>query len=362
MMLSRVVVFSFLVSVVLSGLSTRHSLGIGSTSDGRALLLAVDSNRFVTLSIQIERDEDRFSPFENLGGIATSTAAAGALSDHGLVVLVRDADNEISLKHAMSDKTWSVWKKLSSATSLKALMEPMVFFNPQTHLLEIYVVGVDEHLYRTYEVATGDSTAFAPLEIVSHVQINGLPQFVVDNENKLRMYIRGGDNFVYESIFANNAWGKLRTDSGLRVLGDPQPIRNNDGRLEIFARGADNKIYHKFQTVVRSSEDFSEWASLAGLSTGNPAAVLTWDKRPEIFIRGSDNAIWTKEFGFDEGWGHWTSLGGKFVDSPKVFDFDDGRILLFAVARDATIWFRSQSGVPNPVWNSWKSLGGDVFG
>jgi hypothetical protein len=321
-------------------------------------VLSVDSNRFVQMAVQIVDGEERFTAWQNLGNVATSSAAGGTVSDGGLVVFVRDAENDIAYKHAMTDKSWSVWKTL--AANVKVLLEPLAVKGPDGKL-EVFALGVDQHLYRCVEVATGDATAFSPWKIVSHHPVLGLPSFAFNSQGTRVMYVRGADNFVYESRLGSGGWTRLRSDSTLRVLGDPVVLKNADGRLEVFVRGADNAIHHRWQRTTKSVDDWSDWTTLRGVTTANPAVAQTWDKRFEVFARGSDNAIWSTLFDWDEGWGYWTSLGGKFIGSPKVASYKDGRAILFAVARDATIWYRTQSPIPEAKWLPWKSLGGDVF-
>lgn len=356
----KVIVFlaAVLVGVALGGIGAQHGVTVFEASDKRLVILAVDSNRFVQLSVQIVNSEDRFSAWQNLGSVSTSNAAGGFLSNGGLVVFARNERNDITFKHAMTDKTWSIWKTLQAP--VRMMLEPAVVKGPDGKL-EVYGLGVDEHLWLCKETGTGDATSFSAWEMVSHHQVLGLPTFAVNNKGARVMYVRGGDNFVYEAEQGPSGWSRLRTDSALRILGDPVVASNADGRLEVFCRGADNQVYHKWQKVVRSTGDWSEWTSIKGVTTANPAVAATWDKRLEVFARGSDNAIWSNEFDWDEGWGYWGSLGGKFVGSPKVASYTDGRIILFAVARDATIWFRSQSAIPKADFLPWKKLGGDVF-
>jgi hypothetical protein len=264
-----------------------------------------------------------------------------------------------------------VWSPISGG--LQVAMEVTTLRRGPKQALEIYALGVDGHLYRSVELrgaarARTDAAGEAPFSKfaqLSHQAFGGLPRFVRSPKDGAHVaFLRGADNFVYRAReTASGGWSRFRSQTGLRVLGDPEPAVNADGRIEVFVRGADNAVHHRWQRTVRggSKAPFSAWRSLRGLTTGNVAVARAWDRRLQVFARGSDNAVWTKEFGWDDGWGHWSTLGGKFQGSPRAASYEDGRTILFGIARDATLWYREQGPIPEASWKPWKKLGGDIF-
>ncbi|HTE46691.1 MAG TPA: hypothetical protein VK636_15670 [Gemmatimonadaceae bacterium] len=86
--------------------------------------------------------------------------------------------------------------------------------------------------------------------------------------------------------------------------------RNADGRVELFGVGGTGQLWHKWQ-MRPNSVQFSNWASLGGVSTSPPAVAQNADGRLEVFARGTDGAlyhIWQKVP--DGEWSGWERLGG----------------------------------------------------
>ena len=72
-----------------------------------------------------------------------------------------------------------------------------------------------------------------------------------------------------------------------------------DGRLMVFAVGQDQQIYHKFQllaaeTALADGDGFSHWSSLGGTFLDGPAVARDSTARVVIFARGADRGIWQK--------------------------------------------------------------------
>lgn len=144
----------------------------------------------------------------------------------------------------------------------------------------------------------------------------------------------------------------------------PALARSADGRLELFCRGVDNALWHRWQTQVSAVDSWSEWVSHGTAGGGffdHPAVESSADGRLELFLTGVDGNIWhIWQTVASNGWSSWTSegsAGGGFTDAaPEVGRNGDGRLELFAVARDGNLWHKWQTVASNG-WSPWASLG-----
>jgi hypothetical protein len=100
------------------------------------------------------------------------------------------------------------------------------------------------------------------------------------------------------------------------------------------------------------------------LDEGWPAVARNEDGRLELFVRANDGAVWHRwqpEAGA-RPWAAWSSLESPdnqpvSSESPVVVRNKDGRLVLFVVASDNTIWHRWQQAAQAGPWEPWRSLG-----
>ena len=119
-----------------------------------------------------------------------------------------------------------------------------------------------------------------------------------------RVFARGGDGALY----TGQGLGPSLTGFGWQPLGgfiasNPSVVSDAPGRVRVFVRGGDNGVYN------RSSA--SNWAApyeaLGNFATSNPVSVFD-GQATFLFVRGGDNALWTGVYG--NSWSSWSSLSG----------------------------------------------------
>lgn len=167
----------------------------------------------------------------------------------------------------------------------------------------------------------------------------------------------GGDWTVWRSL-------------GAPAQGSVGPValaQNRDGRLELFrvARGA---VWHAWQTTP--GDDWTGWHPLGSptdtvtLGESAPVVARNEDGQLELFVGASDGAVWHRRQGAagTRPWAAWSSLGSPdnqpvSVDIPVVVRGRDGRLALFVLAGDNTVWHRRQQAAQADPWEPWRSLG-----
>jgi PASTA domain len=190
--------------------------------------------------------------------------------------------------------------------------------------------------------------------------------FVIDQDGRLWNVRQSSANGSYTGW---NAFGS----PGVALEDRPGLARSADGRLELFVRGTDGQLYHQSEASVGTFE-WSGWESFGAGSTpaggliDHPVVGADADGRLELFLAGTDGNIyhaWQTQA--SNGWSDWISegsAGGGFNNlggaAPGLGRNGDGRLELFAVARDGNLYHKWQTAAGNG-WSLWEQLVPQVF-
>lgn len=146
----------------------------------------------------------------------------------------------------------------------------------------------------------------------------------------------------------------------------PWGTPNADGRVEVFGVRYDGALLHAWQCATCPG-GWSGWDSLGGTLAGNGVPARNSDGRLEAFARwwndGSIRHAWQVCPGC--GWSTWSAFealpGGRTTVSdpaPRRHP-DDGRLEIFVVAGDGSVWNKWQL-TAGGTWSGWASLGGSL--
>ncbi len=145
----------------------------------------------------------------------------------------------------------------------------------------------------------------------------------------------------------------------------------HDGRLEVFALGGPHMGANGFLLWRRWEQTpggaWHDWASVGTLfqihAGAIPAVATRSDGRLEAFLVDIHNALWHSWEQIPGGaWHDWaqvstsTSPQPELATSPAVIVHDDGRLEVFALSLDATLWHIGEQ-TPGGAWHDWASLG-----
>jgi hypothetical protein len=185
--------------------------------------------------------------------------------------------------------------------------------------------------------------------------------FMIDQHGQLWNIRQSSANGSYTGW---NAFGS----PGVALDDRPGLARSADGRLELFIRGTDGHLYHQWETGVGTFA-WSGWNTFGAGSTpaggliDHPVVGPGADGRLELFLTGSDGNIyhaWQTQA--SNGWSAWVSegsAGGGFdsfgAAAPGLGRNGDGRLELFAVARDGNLYHKWQTAAGNG-WSPWAEL------
>jgi len=160
---------------------------------------------------------------------------------------------------------------------------------------------------------------------------------------------------------------------GVLPIAGPALAKNKDDRLEAVVIGRDLTPWHAWQRSP--GHDWSPWLSLkrpggqavisrplgARPAGPTPALARNQDGRLEVFVVREDFTVWHRWQRTAGGeWSDWGSLGTRPGDGtvgPLAVGVNaDERLELFAADHDGAVWHIWQVA-PNKDWSQWKSLG-----
>jgi hypothetical protein len=174
---------------------------------------------------------DRWSQWEDLGGVLTSGPAVSSWAPNRLDTFVRGTNN--ALYHKWWNGTrWSDWENLG---------------------------GV----------------------------LTSAPAAVSWGNNRIDVFARGQGNRLYHLWWDSSRWSSWE-DLGGNITSAPAVSSRTANRLEVFARGTNNQLITRSWNGSR----WSGWQNLDGVLTSDPAAVSWGPNRTDVFVRGTNNAMW----------------------------------------------------------------------
>jgi hypothetical protein len=138
-----------------------------------------------------------------------------------------------------------------------------------------------------------------------------------------------------------------------------------DGRLELFKIGADHALYVQQQVNpggVNPLNPFTQsWTPFQYLGgfVRQIKAARDADGRVEVFAIGSDNSVWHMTQSLTGAWSGWQALGG-WARQIDVGTNADGHLEVFAIGADYAMWHTWQAAPNSAVWTGWYSFGGYV--
>jgi len=187
--------------------------------------------------------------WRSLGGSIRSAPQAVYDSRGRMHAFVRGGDD------ALWDNIDGTWKSLGGTITSDA--KPLAI-SSNKRAIYTYARGSDGTLVlNTLNIAGGASTWSSLGGYISPGSsgslFNGNPVPVIDSDNIVHVYVRGGDGALWEN--ANGSWRSL----GGRLTSDPTAI-NSDGLLEVAVRGTDGSLY------LAQPEVYGSWPN----PTGNP--------------------------------------------------------------------------------------------
>ncbi len=234
--------------------------------------------------------------------------------------------------------------------------------------LELFVVDVEGQVWHMWQTAW--SNGWSGWSQTTGPGSSWPVTVAASGDGRLELFVVSGDGLQHQWQTAwSNGWSDWvsfppppQTFPGLGYY-PPAIAPRADNRLALFA--ANGALWVMEQSAW--SNGWSDWSLIASPSKGalliNPvAAARSGDGRIYVFVIDADGTMWgVKETGLGGPWSDPVSFGsvpGGLTERPALTRSADGRLELFAVSNDGHLWHRWQDAVgPNAPWPEWVNEG-----
>jgi hypothetical protein len=238
--------------------------------------------------------------------------------------------------------------------------------------LEVFVLGDDGALWHMWQTLP----IIGWSQWVSHgaprgLLLNSAPSVIAGEDGRLDVFIVSQEAALWRiaKTAADGGWSDWvshGSPSGVLFGSDSTPVvaRSADGHLELFVVGNDGRLWQMRQTVANGG--WSGWRPHDGPSGMKflrlrPAVASGLDGRLDLFLVGDDASLWhLRQKGSNDGSSQWFSHGGPaeagLAGSPAVAADADGEMQVFVMGTDGALWQLSQTG-PSSGWSQWSSHG-----
>ncbi len=128
-------------------------------------------------------------------------------------------------------------------------------------------------------------------------------------------------------------------------------------RTDMFGLGLDYAMYHKRFWGIPDQRDPSPWQSLGGEFTSAPSAIVWAAGRVDVFAVGIDHSMYTRTC-IGENWtSDWQDLGGTFTSAASLISRSPTLLDIFARGADFTLRGNHTDGTS---WFGWQNHGGSL--
>lgn len=263
---------------------------------------------------------ERWSPWEDLGGILTSAPGATSWGRNRIDVFVRGTDK--GMYHKWWNGRWSNWENLG-----RILESAPAACSWGYNRIDTFVRGTDNAMYHKW----WNGEKWSGYENLGGV-LTSAPAACSWGHNRIDTFVRGTDDAMWHKWWDGAKWSNWESLGGV-LTSAPAACSFGPNRIDTFVRGTDNAMWHKWWNGAK----WSEWESLGGRLTSAPTATSTEANKIDCFARGQNNElIWKRWDG--RSWSKWTSLGGILKSEPSACSWGRGRIDVFARGANDQLW------------------------
>ena len=174
-------------------------------------------------------------------------------------------------------------------------------------------------------------------------RISGGPAAVLWRTNLVKVFVRGDDGRLYETIWdGSTSTPKFRLGNE-QFIDQPAAVSRGN-RIDVFVRGTDGRLYTKYD---KGDGDDSWWIAYIPLGNeefiGSPAAVLRGD-RIDVFVQGTDNRLYRKSWDGYKWAPNYEPLGTEQIEGSPVAVSRGERLDVFVQGTDNRLWAKSWDG------------------
>ncbi|MDQ4098673.1 MAG: twin-arginine translocation signal domain-containing protein [Actinomycetota bacterium] len=236
---------------------------------------------------------------------------------------------------------------------------PAVASAPGVGRSAVFVVGTDGNVYWSRQDSPGAGWGPWRFRGKPPPGVIGSPAAVARGPNELDVFVRGGDNRLWQQHSPNggeswSVWFQPVPDGVL--ASDPAVVSWAPHRVDVFVLGTDGQIWQRFYDGQWNHAWLPRGRPLAGIS-GRPAVTSWGVGRIDIFVRGEDNRLY--QHYYDGGWSSWLrppgTESGVLASSPAATSWGEPEVAVFTRGTDGGLWWTHFFKL---YWSGWARVGG----
>lgn len=334
---------------------------------GRLNLFALDPTDYSILQcVQTDPANDVWGNWTTFGPPAGAVPTLGANLDGRLEIFVLGV-NGANLTHRVqaADGSWGAWQSFGGAAGAA----PVVSHHADGRL-SVFAVGPGGRYIAQCEqnVPNAAATAWTAWNADFGGPCGGPPAVGINADGRMEVFaIAPARNYIAHcwQHSANSGFGSWDATLGGACGGTPTVARDARGVLELHALAPAGAGVNLLPQTAPSS-GWGSWTSAAvpnGWADAACTLVANQDGRLESFVLTPAGSVLSHRWQHnttDGTWSDWAEFGSgpcQYSATPSAVLDAAGRIHVFAVYTDGSIWTSVQTG-PNSGWGAWQAFGG----
>jgi hypothetical protein len=292
------------------------------------------------------------------------TNSTGAVNDrlNTTRMFVRGTDNldhETYLPDGAS--SWHAFTAGVGPSGTTVASDPVAVVD-QNNVIRVFVRGADNHLYERHHTASAGWSGWTSLG--TSVAVTGRPHAVVDKANTVRVFARGAgaSGHIWEVKLPDGQSAWQWRDTGLLPASEAVPIVDYNGVVRVYAINPNHDLAEQY--LLTPSSTWSGWSTIMfyGHFLGVPVPIVDPRNTVRVYVRDDANTIWENHLVPGQAWGAYNlsqdSVGSTVsgYDPVAIADHDD--IIRVYVSSGAHLMERYL--LPGAAWSNWNSLGGNI--
>lgn len=306
------------------------------------------------------------SPFGLGGGIVDDPGVAPNADDR-LEIFVRAGSSDLYRKWQNPDGSWNKDWVAVPGTPGTVDGAPVALRGPGGHV-HVFWRGPDGSVWNLRQQVINGVWG-SPARIASGAA--GDPAVALNADGRISVFYNGTDRTLWhvdQSQVDYGGWDSpdsLGGDTGANNTLAPAVARNGEGRLEVFVHGHTDEVWGIAQKAADATTSWSSYFRVSAQNAGaigSPFAVTDADQRVRVFWRAGTTGYHAVQ---QPGYTSWKSpqpLSGKIVEMPRAILAMDGRLEVFVVASDRSLYVTEQQKPNEDVFTQVDRIGGNLPG
>ncbi|WP_030669193.1 hypothetical protein [Streptomyces sp. NRRL B-1347] len=302
-----------------------------------------------------------------LGGGIVDDPGMAPNADDRLEFFVRGGGSDLYHKWQNFDWSWNKdWHQFPN-TAGTVDGSPVALRSPNGHI-HVFWRGPDHSIWHLRQQVVNGGWG-SPAKIASGSASD--PAAALNADGRISVFYNGTDGALWHvdqtqvSYAGFNQPDSLAGDTVANKHLAPTVARNGEGRLEVFVHGAADEVWGIAQKAADATTSWSAYFRISDQNAGvvgSPFAVTDADQRIRVFWRQDTTGYHAVHQPGYTSWKTPQPLSGKIVETPRAILAMDGRLEVFVVASDRSLYVTEQQQPNEDAFTQVDRLGGNLPG